>query len=64
MLEVKWETYDEQDSHFYCPPKPKDYYVSKGIWETKPVTRESKNNSHESDLAAMLGKIIPSSNKK
>ena len=52
------EEYNEQDSIFYCPPKPKDYYTSTGIWEMEPANQETKSSS-SSGLAEMLGKIIP-----
>lgn len=55
MFEIKWEPYDEQDSPFYVPPKPKDYYISKGIWDSKP-----KQETHSSSLADFLGMAIPS----
>ena len=59
MLEVKWPSYDEQDSPFYLPPKPKDYYTSKGIWDIEP-----KKEGYTSSLSDFLGMLAPSKDSK
>lgn len=65
MLEVKWEPYDEQDSYFYVPPKPKDYYISKGVWENTSPQSSKEKGSYNSGLADFLGMLTsPKGNKR
>lgn len=53
---IIWEPYYEQDSPFYVPHKPKDYYEN-----TWPVSnrKEDEKDQNSENLEAMISSIKP-----